>query len=70
MSLRDNNGALSRAAKDLLARWNDVKGVWADAQSQEFEKVYIFQIEQDVRSALSALDQMEEILQKIKSDCE
>ena len=70
MSLTDSKGALSRAAKDLFARWNDVKGVWADAQSEEFEKTYLIQIEQDVRSALGALDQMNQVLQKIEHDCE
>ena len=70
MSLMDSKGALSKAAKDLFARWADVKSVWSDAQSAEFEKTYLFQIEQDVRSALSAFDQMGQTLQKIHSDCE
>ncbi len=70
MSLMESKGALAKATKDLLARWRDVTGFWSDAQSQEFEKVYLFQIEQDVRSALGALDRMNQVLQKIESDCE
>jgi thymidylate synthase len=65
----DSKGALSRATKDLLAKWSSVKEVWSDAQSQEFERVYLVQIEQDVRGALAAMDQMNQILQKLTNDC-
>jgi hypothetical protein len=69
MSLLDSKGELSVAAKDLLARWNDVKDVWSDAQSREFEKNCLFLIEQDVRSAVAALDHMNHVLQMLESDC-
>lgn len=64
MSLVESKGSLSKAAKELFARWNDVKTVWSDAQSQEFEKQYLFQIEQEVRGTLGAMDLMHQILQK------
>jgi hypothetical protein len=69
MSLMDSRAILSRAAKELFLRWEDMKIIWSDAQSQEFEKVYLSQIEQDVRSALGALDQMGQVVQSIESDC-
>jgi hypothetical protein len=70
MSLQDSKGTLNTAAKDLFARWQDVKSVWDDAQSKEFEDHYIFQIEQDVRTAMTALDQMNGFLTKIENECE
>ncbi len=70
MSLMDSKGALSKASKEIFARWNDLKSTWSDAQSQEFEKTYLFQIEQDVRSALSAMDSMDLLMKKIQNDCE
>ena len=70
MSLNDSKGTLARAAKDLMARWNDLQTVWSDTQSQEFEKTYLFPIEQDVRSALGAMDSMSQVLQMIENDCE
>lgn len=70
MSLMDSRGTLSKATKDLFARWADVQSVWSDAQSQEFEKTYLLSVEQDVRAALSALDQMNQVLDALVSDCE
>ena len=70
MSLNDSKATLSRAVKDLFARWNDVKEVWSDAQSKELEKTYLQPIEQDVRSAQAAMDHMSHVIQMIENDCE
>ena len=70
MSVADSRGALAKAGKELFARWADVQTVWHDAQSQEFQKVYITQIEQDLRTALGALDHMNQVLLKLENDCE
>ena len=70
MSLADSKATLARASKDLFARWEEVRGVWSDVQSEAFENTYLSQFSQDVRSALAAMDQMNQVLQKIESDCE
>ena len=70
MSVADGRITLSRAAKDLLAHWVQLQTIWSDAQSQEFEKTYLRQIEHDVRSALGALDHMNFVLQALEHDCE
>ena len=70
MSLMDSKGMLSKATKDLFARWQDVQGVWSDTQSQEFGKLFLAQIEQDVRAALGAMDHMNQVIVKIHNDCE
>lgn len=70
MSLVESKGNLSTAFKELMSRWRDVQTIWSDAQSQEFEETYLVLIEQDVRSAMQALDHMEIVLRKIESDCE
>jgi len=69
MSLMESKSTLAKAAKDLAARWNNVQEVWSDAQSQEFEKTYLLPLEQDVRSALAAMDHMNQVLQRIENDC-
>lgn len=70
MSLAESRGQLGKAAQDLAHRWAEVKGSWHDAQSDHFEKLYIHMIESEVRKTLSAMDQMNNVLQKIVKDCE
>src|SRR5262249_48333262 len=70
MSLIDSKIALSKATKELFLRWEEVKTVWTDAQAREFEKHYLFEIEQQVRSAMGALDHMSQVLIAVEHDCE
>jgi hypothetical protein len=70
MSIMDSKATLSAASKELFARWQDVKVVWSDAKSAEFEKLFLSVIEQDVRSAFSGFDHMDQVLQRLKNDCE
>jgi hypothetical protein len=70
MSLMDSKGTLSSAAKELFARWENVKSIWSDAQSQAYEETYLVQIERDIRSAFGALDSMSEVISRIETDCE
>jgi hypothetical protein len=70
MSAADGRIALSRAAKDLTARWLQLQTVWSDTQSAEFEKSYLVPIEHVVRSALGALDHLNIVLQNLEHDCE
>jgi len=63
-------GSLSKATKELLEKWNQAKEIWTDAQSRDFEKNVLTILEQDVRGAFSALDRMDAIIQKIRTDCE
>ena len=69
MSLMDSKGGLSKAGKELFTRWDEARVTWSDAQSHEFETTYLDLIEQDVRSAMAALDQMNNVIQTIHSDC-
>ena len=70
MSLIESKGSMSGAAKELKRCWQNAQAVWNDAQSQEFEQRFIIPLEQDVRSALEALDMMHQVLQKVENDCE
>lgn len=70
MSLTDSKAALSRAAKDLLAKWEIARSVWSDAQADAFERTCLVPLEEDVRSALGAMDHMDQFLQKVQHDCE
>lgn len=70
MSLVESKGALAKAARDLFSRWADARANWSDAQSDAFEKKYLLPLEESMRSAMGAMDQLNVILQKIERDCE
>ena len=69
MGVYEGRGQLSRSMKDLMARWLECKSSWDDAQSSRFEEQYLHTLEQDMRSALSAMDQMAILISQAKHDC-
>ncbi len=69
MGVYEGRGALARAMKDLVYRWGETKASWRDAKAKEFEEQYLYEVEREIRSATSAMDQMAQLLAQAKSDC-
>jgi hypothetical protein len=63
-------GQLTKAFRDLMNRWIQVRGSWDDARAQNFEQQYLLPLEIEVRKAVAAMDHMNVALQKITRDCE
>lgn len=69
MGLYEGRGNLNKSFKDLELKWLATRQDWSDAVSEEFEKTYIEPIEQALRSAISAMDQMAQVLSRVDRDC-
>ncbi|MGN6505369.1 MAG: hypothetical protein ACTHM6_07385 [Tepidisphaeraceae bacterium] len=69
MGLYEGRGNLNKSMKDLLMRWSQTKQDWHDVVAVEFEKKYLEPLEQALRTAVSAMDQMAQTLSKIDRDC-
>ena len=69
MSVHAGRAKMSRSYKDLMARWDAVTQQWDDPMSRDFHKKHLEPIEPKVRMALGAMEQMTEILQRIRRDC-
>ena len=66
MSMMDSKGTLARALKDLLAKWEDAKTSWSDAQAREFEKNYLQPLEQDEPGAeISGAGEPDVVVEKV-----
>lgn len=69
MGVHEGRGQLTRALAELMLRWNETKVSWDDANSRHFEKTVLEPLELDLRSALSAMDHMSQLLGQIRRDC-
>ena len=56
--------------KELAADWAATKDHWSDAKSQEFEKRFIDDLMTGVSAAMTNIDALERVLNKIRDDCE
>ena len=70
MSVHESRGNLAKALKELSLRWAEARQNWDDAQALDFEDKYMRELEANLRSAGSAMDQMAVLLTQAKRDCE
>jgi len=61
---------LASLTKGLATRWDETKECWKDARSQEFEQRYMTELLAGVDKAVNVLEKLDEILAKVRKDCE
>jgi hypothetical protein len=70
MSLKASKSQLALLSRNLAVQWALVKADWQDEKSGEFEARFLDPLQTDVARALEAMDKLDAVLAKIRSDCE
>jgi len=70
MNLSGNKGRLVGLTRDLSLRWEETKNYWRDAKSEEFERRFMVELGANVNRTITNLEKLEELLKKVRSDCE
>lgn len=69
MSLEGARMRAQGALKELKIKWAEAEASWNDGTAQAFEKRYVEQLEQAVRSALPAMEAMAAVLERVRREC-
>jgi hypothetical protein len=70
MSASGSQGRLTGVTKQLVNRWAETKYYWRDEKSGEFERKYLQELFIGVNKASAVIEKLEELLKKVRSDCE
>ncbi|MFT3786346.1 MAG: hypothetical protein QM770_09280 [Tepidisphaeraceae bacterium] len=70
MGLYEARGTLNKGLKDLMLKWQYAKGYWDDAQSKQVEDELLHKLEQDLRSAVEAIDSMTQLTSSARRECQ
>jgi len=70
MSTKGSAANIVQAAKDLSLDWEQTKTYWRDAKCLEFEKEYLAEIPNIVTRTITAMQELDALLGKVRSDCE
>jgi hypothetical protein len=70
MGVHEGQGQLSRATKDLMRHWTELKSVWTDANAGRFEEAVLVPLGTEVRNASAAMAHMAVVLNNAKRDCQ
>jgi hypothetical protein len=61
---------LAALTRELLNRWQQTRESWMDDKAREFEERYLLELESVVRTATTSIANLEEVIRKVRSDCE
>ena len=70
MSASGSKSMLLDATRQIQARWADTRTKWRDQKAADFEDQYLANLTTDVHHALRVIDELDKLLQKIRSECE
>jgi len=70
MSLSGSKNRLVAITKELSNRWDETKNYWRDAKSQEFEQRYMVELFANVDRTITVIDKLNEVVTKVRNDCE
>ncbi len=56
--------------KGLQARWTKVREHWNDPVSRSFEEQFLSPLEPKIRSGITAIERMNELVQRARNDCQ
>lgn len=70
MSMGSNRTRLAAATTELRLKWELTKEHWQDAKASEFEARYLEELKASVDAALAAIEQLDKLSTKIRSECE
>ncbi|MDR3459701.1 MAG: hypothetical protein P4N60_19910 [Verrucomicrobiae bacterium] len=70
MSLAGNKGRLLGLARGISLEWAETKNHWHDAKSEEFDRKFMRELSAQVNRSVTVMEQLEELLKKVRSDCE
>jgi hypothetical protein len=70
MSLSGSKSRIATITKDLSVHWSETKNYWRDAKAQEFQHRYLDELFIGVERTITVIEKLDELLKKVRSDCE
>lgn len=70
MSLSGSKGRLSGLNRDLALKWETTRVFWRDAKAEELEQRWLTELRTEMDKTLAAIEKLDELFRKIRTDCE
>ena len=70
MSLSGSKSRLVSITNELSVQWQETTNYWRDAKSREFEREYLQELFSGVDRSVTVIEKLDELLKKVRSDCE
>jgi hypothetical protein len=70
MSLSGSKSRLASVTRELSQQWQQTRNYWRDAKSREFEARYLQDLFISVDKTVTVIEKLDELLKKVRDDCE
>jgi hypothetical protein len=70
MSLNSSKSRIAAVTRQLWLQWQETRNDWKDEKSLEFERRYLQELTTRVDKAVTVMDKLDNLLTKVKNDCE
>ncbi|HTG44837.1 MAG TPA: hypothetical protein VK633_09925 [Verrucomicrobiae bacterium] len=70
MNVSANGKTIVGLTKQLGVAWSEVKSSWNDPKSAEFEQRFLTELASSVDRAAPLFDDLEKVLNRVRTDCE
>jgi len=70
MSLHSSRTRIAGLSRELTRTWQETQESWRDAKSKEFDATYMQELFSMVDNAVTAMEDLDKMLKKLKEDCE
>jgi hypothetical protein len=70
MSASGSGARLTALTKNLNVHWRNTRQHWTDAKAAEFEERFMRELETVSNVTCAGIDNLEQVLRKLKNDCE
>jgi hypothetical protein len=70
MSLGGQRTRLMGITKELALHWEETKNHWRDAKCEEFERRYLQELMARMDKTIGVISKLDELLNKVRNDCE
>ncbi len=63
-------GILTSETRRLSERWTETQKSWRDHKADEFEKLHLAELFERLTPTLRAIEELEQLLHKVRTDCD
>jgi len=70
MNLSGNKGRLVGLTREISLRWTETKEHWRDARAEEFDRRFMQELNASVNRTVLIIEKLDEVLKKVRSECE
>ena len=70
MNLNANKSRLAGITRELSNQWTETQNFWRDQKATEFEKKYLEELFVYANKTMAVIEKLDEVLKKVRSDCE